>query len=195
MLIRRGHHSADFTILPNRTIRDDRLSYMARGLLAEILSRPDGWETTADQLWRKAQRDRPGAGHGEGRRAFRAVFAELRERGYMHRARSRGDDGLWRTVQVVFDTPQNSPFRRGTGSGTPETGTPESGTSETGTFLRSTDHPSTEEEATGRPSNSPAPEGGVPPPASAARARENASWPEDPWAAAEADDDQPWEAA
>ena len=54
MRIRRSRLAADFVQIPNGTVRDSRLSYMARGILAELLSRPDGWEATADELWRLA---------------------------------------------------------------------------------------------------------------------------------------------
>src|SRR5688500_4818840 len=74
--IRRSKPISGFTILPNDTLRDDRLSYAARGVLAELLSRPDKWETNADALSERARRNR-GDIVGEGRRGMRAAFAEL----------------------------------------------------------------------------------------------------------------------
>jgi hypothetical protein len=154
MLIRRSSPEANFTILPNATLRDDRLSYTARGVLAELLSRPDGWETNADKLAERARRHR-GTKNGEGRRALRGAFAELEAAGYLHRQRERIQEGgrfLFTTVMTVYDIPQDRGTEsgtseesyRGTGSGTSETGTSETGmsgagTSETGTSLRSTD--------------------------------------------------------
>lgn len=134
MRIRRGKHQTDFLILPNATLRDERLSYTARGVLAEILSRPDGWETSADALSERARFHR-GAKRGEGRRALRAAFTELEEAGYMRRVVQRGEGGRFSTLMVVYDTPKH----RGTANGTSVDGTSVNGTSVSGTSLGSTD--------------------------------------------------------
>lgn len=42
MQIHRSRHARGFTVLPNTLLQDRRLSYTARGLLADLLSRPDG---------------------------------------------------------------------------------------------------------------------------------------------------------
>lgn len=93
-----------FTALPNAMLRDERLSYMARGVLAEILSRPDGWAANADTLSRLAKQHRAGMS-SEGRRAIRAAFAELEELGYMVRTMTRGERGRFATDLLVYDTP------------------------------------------------------------------------------------------
>jgi hypothetical protein len=43
MQIHRTRHTRGFTVLPNTLLQDRRLSYTTRGLLADLLSRPDGW--------------------------------------------------------------------------------------------------------------------------------------------------------
>lgn len=48
MIIHRSRPNAHFTIVPNDTLRDERLSYVARGVLADILSMPDNRQTTGD---------------------------------------------------------------------------------------------------------------------------------------------------
>jgi len=76
---------------------------MARGILIDILSRPDGWETTADDMWRTSV-----ALHGKdspGRRAFRSAFAELKTHSYITTHREPLDGGRHGTVLVVFDVP------------------------------------------------------------------------------------------
>jgi hypothetical protein len=100
----RSKHATDFLIISNTTARDQRLSYTARGILVEILSRPDGWETTADRLVQQAREHR-GEKHGEGRRAIRAAFVELEATGYMHRVKVRGERGRYTTTVYVTDVP------------------------------------------------------------------------------------------
>ncbi|SHL74385.1 GIY-YIG nuclease family protein [Streptomyces yunnanensis] len=94
----------NFTAVPRTTAMDERLSYAARGLLLGILSRPEGWEANADELSRAAREAR-GDTRGEGRRAMRALFAELEEAGYMRRTRKRLSGGVFFTLIEVCDLP------------------------------------------------------------------------------------------
>lgn len=125
MRIHRSHPDDNFTILPNEMLRDARLTYAARGVLAELLTHTDGWETNADALWRLARRHRPKT--AEGRRAMRSAFAELEDRGYMVRRKSQHDDGRFATALEIHDTPDH----RGTESGMSvwDTGISDSGAS------------------------------------------------------------------
>lgn len=116
MRIRRSRLAADFVQIPNGTVRDSRLSYMARGILADLLSRPDGWEATADELWRLAAEAR--GSKGEGRRAFRAAFAELKEYGYLVAEREQMPGGKHATVLTAYDVPAGR-------TDVPHAGTPE----------------------------------------------------------------------
>ncbi|MFE1192885.1 hypothetical protein ACFW6E_08800 [Streptomyces olivaceoviridis] len=103
MRIRRSRLTGDFLQVPNATVRDDRLSHMARGILVELLSRPDGWEATADDMWRASV-----AKHGKaspGRRAFRAAFAELKEHGYLTAGRDVLPGGRHATILTLTDVP------------------------------------------------------------------------------------------
>lgn len=103
MRIRRSRLTGDFLQVPNATVRDDRLSHMARGILVELLSRPDGWEATADDMWRASV-----AQHGKaspGRRAFRAAFAELKEHGYLTAGREVLPGGRHATILTLTDVP------------------------------------------------------------------------------------------
>ncbi len=44
MTILRRHLSSGFTVLPNSTLNDERLSFRARGILAWLVSKPDNWQ-------------------------------------------------------------------------------------------------------------------------------------------------------
>jgi hypothetical protein len=103
VIVHRSHPEARFTIIPDATVRDPRLSYLARGLLGEMLSRPDDWATSADAIWRRARSERGSA--GEGRDVLRAAFAELAAAGYLHRERRRVGRGRFATDLHVFDAP------------------------------------------------------------------------------------------
>ncbi|MFF0166772.1 hypothetical protein [Streptomyces prasinus] len=142
--IRRSRPADNFTILPNALLRDDRLTYLARGVLAELLSRPSGWETNADALSDRARRHR-GDVVGEGRRGLRAAFAELEAAGYMIRRKEKGPRGRFITVLEVYDVPQD----RGTAGGTSVGGTSVGATSAGGTSSVSSDGRSTDEEDAG----------------------------------------------
>lgn len=138
--IRRSRLTGDFLQVPNATVRDDRLSHMARGILVELLSRPDGWEATADDMWRASV-----AKHGKaspGRRAFRAAFAELKEHGYLTSERTVLRSGQHGTVLALTDIPAghtdvpqggtSAPPAK-TGVSPAQTDVPHAGTSETPT--------------------------------------------------------------
>ncbi|WP_053619601.1 hypothetical protein [Nocardiopsis sp. NRRL B-16309] len=105
MKIIRSRHEDHFTIFPNALIRDPRLSWAARGVLMELLSRPDDWKTTADELARTAKRERNK--RGEGREAVRALFGEIEAAGYIVRVKAQRDDGSWTTELYVYDVPQD----------------------------------------------------------------------------------------
>lgn len=94
----------DHLVVPRPLALDERLSYAARGLLADILSRPEGWEANADELSQAARAAR-GQTLGEGRRAMRLLFAELESVGYMRRLHLRASSGTFYTILEVTDVP------------------------------------------------------------------------------------------
>jgi len=107
MPIIRGHHSFDgqFTQIPNAWIRDKRLSYKARGLLAELMSHAPGFEVSRERMARSGQ---------DGDRAVRTAIAELESAGYLKRSQSRSRNGqlgaaLWITTDPFEPSVQNPP--------------------------------------------------------------------------------------
>ncbi|MFE3149110.1 hypothetical protein ACFXJ6_21050 [Streptomyces sp. NPDC059218] len=99
--------------MPNATAQDDRLSHMARGVLVDILSHRDGWETTADDMWRASVKKH---GNSPGRRPFRAAFAELKAHGYLVQERVPLDGGQHGTVLIAYDLPVAIKLPEGAGS-------------------------------------------------------------------------------
>jgi hypothetical protein len=118
VIVRAPRATANYTVLPNRVLRDNRLSWKARGLLAYLLSMPDNWRTNSSHL----------ASVGpDGREAVRTGLAELEAAGYLARRRSQDDAGHWSTVTYVYDTPQDAvsnPVENGAVVHTPASGFP-----------------------------------------------------------------------
>ncbi|MFE2323617.1 hypothetical protein ACFXD5_06785 [Streptomyces sp. NPDC059385] len=109
------------------------MSHMARGILVELLSRPDEWKATADDMWQASV-----AKHGKaspGRRQFRAAFAELKEHGYLTANRELIGGGQHSTVLTLSDVPQGGTSVRAGDSGKTagHTDMPHAGTSEEAT--------------------------------------------------------------
>jgi len=95
MIVRRRRVDR-FTIVPNDVLRDVRLSWKARGLLAYLLSLPDDWRTSSDRLARLGP---------DGRDAVRSGLRELEELGYLTRRRSQSSTGRWSTELIISDEP------------------------------------------------------------------------------------------
>lgn len=96
-IIRTPRPAQNFSILNNHTLRDHRLSFRARGVLAYLLSMPDNWKSSADRI----------ANVGvEGRDAIRSALSELEEWGYLRREKTQCERGRWSTVLHVYDYPR-----------------------------------------------------------------------------------------
>lgn len=113
MIIRTRRITDNFSVLPNDLLRDQRLSYRTRGILCDLLSRPDDWSPRADHL----------AEHSptEGRRAVLTALKEATQAGYVVRRRERDDAGRLRTVTYVYDRPQGETGVRSEHSGESDT--------------------------------------------------------------------------
>ncbi|MER7750589.1 hypothetical protein [Kitasatospora sp. NPDC097643] len=118
MQIHRSVHARFFTVLPNGLLQDRRLSYTARGLLADLLSRPDGWREDGRQMADSST---------QGRGAVRRALNELKAAGYYRVETVRLPDGTVRSYAHVFDTPQ---LVAGPGVPLPAAGSPEPGRSD-----------------------------------------------------------------
>jgi hypothetical protein len=97
MGIVRQPHRRHFTVLPNAALRDERLSFRATGLLAYLLSLPEGADVDSTALSKRKR---------EGRNAIRTAYNELVEAGYVVRTKEQKADGKWVTYTDVFDEPQ-----------------------------------------------------------------------------------------
>lgn len=87
----------NFTILSNEILRDNRLSFRARGILASVLSRPDNWRTNADSLANESI---------EGRGAILTALKELEVLGYLERTKYQNELGHWVSDSLIYDQPK-----------------------------------------------------------------------------------------
>jgi hypothetical protein len=105
LIRRRLRFERNYTQVPNAWLRDERLSFRARGILAMLLSHEHGWKVTLKAV--------AGASSGEGIDAVRVAVAELERFGYLvrhpikARGRFQGDD--WELVDP-FEAVDNSLF-------------------------------------------------------------------------------------
>jgi hypothetical protein len=77
LIRRKMRFERNFVQLPNQWVRDSRLSYKARGLLAELTSHESGWKVTIKALATNR--------HGEGLAGIRDAVQELEQYGYLKR--------------------------------------------------------------------------------------------------------------
>jgi len=96
MIIKTSRPSHNFTVVSNAVIRDECLSYRARGILIYLLSQPPDWETSSTRLALAA---------GEGRDAVRTALRELISVGYVTLRKEQTKAGRWVTTYTVTDTP------------------------------------------------------------------------------------------
>jgi hypothetical protein len=97
MIIRAPRPSSFFTQLRNDVLRDNRLTFKARGLLALMLSYPDNWRFSVEMLTKAGP---------DGRHAVTTGMAELEGAGFVVRQRYRNPDGTWASRLVVYDVAQ-----------------------------------------------------------------------------------------
>ena len=105
------HEKTAWTSVPNRIVRDDSLSWDARGMLTYFASHSDRWQV------RMADLERAGK---SGRARTRRIIHELEEAGYLIRRQSRDDPGRFsvtcyylrssRSEPVVSEPPPGNPM-------------------------------------------------------------------------------------
>lgn len=95
MPIKRSKALADFFVMHNATAQDNSLSWAARGMLAYLLSKPEGWTTSMADITRQSK---------AGKKACQTAFKELLDAGYAVRNQEHRNGRLvWETT--VHDRP------------------------------------------------------------------------------------------
>jgi len=104
MPIIRGTHSFDsqFTQIPNAFLRDARLSYKARGLLAELMTHVPGFEISREKLSKNGL---------DGDRAIRSAIGELEAVGYLVRSQIRTEQNQFGAATWETKDPESPSVR------------------------------------------------------------------------------------
>lgn len=102
MAIIRQKRKERFSIVDNKVIEDERLSFKARGLLIYMLSKPDDWKFHTEELAKHSSQ--------EGLSAVRTALKEIEKCGYLKRKRERSSKGTFTSQDwLLTDKPLSSP--------------------------------------------------------------------------------------
>ncbi|WP_338209345.1 DnaD domain protein [Lactiplantibacillus paraxiangfangensis] len=78
----------NYTVIDNQIIRDETLSWKAKGVFAYLWSMPENWDFYETEVMTHAK---------DGRDALRSAIKELQVAGYMRRQRTRNEKGQVKT--------------------------------------------------------------------------------------------------
>ncbi|QPQ35557.1 conserved phage C-terminal domain-containing protein [Lysinibacillus sp. JNUCC-52] len=102
MTIFRVQKKENYVVLDKGFLNDENLSWQAKGMLAYMLSLPNDWRFTIQDLTKRSK---------NGRDATNNIVKELTAAGYIQREQKRSDDGKFgKTELLVFETPDTLPF-------------------------------------------------------------------------------------
>ena len=88
----------NYTCVSNYYLRDNSLSFKAKGLLTLMLSLPEDWDYTIAGLAQFT---------ADGRVSIANTIRELEECGYIHRSQTRGENGAFaQNVYWIYEVPQ-----------------------------------------------------------------------------------------
>ena len=106
-MIVRTEKQRRFTTVDNAPFEDKRLRWDTRGLLAYLLTKPNGWEIRIEDLLK--QEEPEDGGRATGREKVFRMLRELKACGYLYRAQENGPDGRFVTVCTIYENPADNP--------------------------------------------------------------------------------------
>ena len=97
MAIIRKKQKERFSIVDNKVIEDERLSFKARGLLIYMLSKPDDWKFYTEELAKRSNKD--------GISAIKTALNEIEDAGYLTRKQGHKKNGQFTSQDwILTDT-------------------------------------------------------------------------------------------
>lgn len=104
MSIIRIKKEKEYVSIANAVLQDKNLSWEARGVMAYLLSKPDGWQCRNYDLMNQGP---------AGRHIIQRILKELQEAGYIHRyQKSNGHKIEW--ITEIYETPELNTTSRNT---------------------------------------------------------------------------------
>ena len=96
-VLRTDKKAGNYSVIANYLFKDHKLSYKARGLLATMLSLPDGWAFSIAGLAALAP---------DGKTSVISALKELEELGYLERCMLKNEQGQYDGCDyIVHETP------------------------------------------------------------------------------------------
>ena len=89
-MIHRAEHETEYTILKNRLINDERLSFEARGFLVFMLALPDDWDFSIKGLAFKSKLSS---------KTVMRLIKELKSAGYVVQKKVKGGHGYFSSYE------------------------------------------------------------------------------------------------
>jgi len=100
MSILRNPNRNRYTVIDSSALEDTAISFEAKGVLAYLLSKPDGWVIHQEHLSRIG---------GIGRHKMMRIFSELRKAGYIAYKKPRNEFGQVEGTEIVLcETPRRA---------------------------------------------------------------------------------------
>ena len=96
MAIKRAKRETNFTMMSNVGLRDKRLSFKSKGLLAYMLSLPDDWVFYEEEITKHST---------DGKQSVRTGLKELQEFGYLIKNQSREKGKFAKVDWLLYDEP------------------------------------------------------------------------------------------
>lgn len=93
----RVEKTANYSVISNVPLNDERLSWDAKGVIAYLLSKPNDWVIRVTDLIKKSP---------SGQYVVRRVLRELEQYGYLERKRYKDKTGKFYWEQVLYETPK-----------------------------------------------------------------------------------------
>jgi hypothetical protein len=98
MTLCRTIHKENYSTVNNTIIKDNRLSWKAKGIWLYAFSRPDDWIFYVADIIKQST---------DGRDAVKAGLKELEEAGYLLKYQKKNKDGTWGEMEWIFyETPE-----------------------------------------------------------------------------------------
>ena len=88
----------DYTVINNTVLKDERLSWKAKGLFCYLLSLPEDWNICLNDLQNRSK---------DGIDGLKSAVKELKEYGYLIQKRNKDEKGRFlKTIYIIVENPQ-----------------------------------------------------------------------------------------